>query len=404
MVGVGAEAFDARDFAGVQVFFQPLDEAVEGRFRGVGDEAGDRVVQIVFHRLEHARNDGAAQGFPLSVNVGVVSAREVDAFEAARLPFACRTDFFEVGLPVALNDQGRTGIHFSNLVGRHIEGGLDDGALRGSHHHFVVFVPVGRTNAIGIAHHKGVSVPCHAAHDVASVKVGGGASQHVAHVEGVRDAFGDALVVQPFGLQCFKPPLIFLVEEVANLFQDRDGVGLLLGVLAELDKHVKKFVDVGEVEVAGHHEVSGAPIALAQEGVAVFNLVFPKGAVAQVAQEQLAGEGKVVLQSNGVLELFRCEVLETPHDLFEEILDGASIHGSHARDVTLSGVDVEFDVGQTGAVLPAVVLLFHQQVHFVQPVEGRAVLVDVVLKGLLEAQHRNAALMLERVAHGRWQS
>ena len=74
MVGVGAEAFDARDFAGVQVFFQPLDEAVEGRFRGVGDEAGDRVVQIVFHRFEHARDNGASQGLPLSVNVGVVSA------------------------------------------------------------------------------------------------------------------------------------------------------------------------------------------------------------------------------------------------------------------------------------------------------------------------------------------
>ena len=189
MVGVGAKAFDARDFAGVQVFFQPLDEAVEGRFRGVGDEAGDRVVQIVFHRLEHARNDGASQGFPLSVNVGVVSAREVDAFEAARLPFACRTDFFEVGLPVALNDQGRTGVHFSDLVGGHVEGGLDDGALRGGHDHFVVFVPKGWAYAVGVAHHKGVAVTGHAAHDVAPVKIGGGAPQHVAHVEGVGNAF-----------------------------------------------------------------------------------------------------------------------------------------------------------------------------------------------------------------------
>ena len=172
-------------------------------------------------------------------------------------------------------------------------------------------------------------------------------------------------------------------------------------MLAEFDKHVKQFVDVGQVEVARHHEVARAPVALAQEGVAVFNLIFPKRSVPQVTQEQFAGEGKVVLEGDGVLKLFGSEVLEPPHDLFEEILNGAGIHRAHARDVSLSWVDVEFDVGQPRAVLPAVVLLFHQQVHFVEPIEGRTVLVDVVLKGLFEAQHRNAALMLEKVAHGR---
>ena len=101
-------------------------------------------------------------------------------------------------------------------------------------------------------------------------------------------------------------------------------------MLAEFDQHVKQLVDVGQVEVARHHEVPRAPVALAEEGVAVFNLILSKRSVPQVTQKQLSGEGKVVLQGDGVLELFCSEVLEPPHDLFEEILNGAGVHGAHA--------------------------------------------------------------------------
>ena len=64
----------------------------------------------------------------------------------------------------------------------------------------------------------------HAAHDVASVKIGGGAPQHVAHVEGVRDALRNALVVEPFCFERLEPLLVFFVEEMANLFKHGDGV------------------------------------------------------------------------------------------------------------------------------------------------------------------------------------
>ena len=52
---------------------------------------------------------------------------EVDALEAARLAFACRTNLFEAGLAIPLNDQRE--VHLSNLVGGHVECSLDDGAL-----------------------------------------------------------------------------------------------------------------------------------------------------------------------------------------------------------------------------------------------------------------------------------
>ena len=54
----------------------------------------------------------------------------------------------------------------------------------------------------------------------------------------------------PSAFRASKAPLVFLVEEVPNLFQDGDGVGFLFGVLAKFDQHVKQLVHVGEVEVA----------------------------------------------------------------------------------------------------------------------------------------------------------
>ena len=42
VVRVGTQPFDACNFAGIEVFFQPLDQTIERRFGGVGDEAGHR--------------------------------------------------------------------------------------------------------------------------------------------------------------------------------------------------------------------------------------------------------------------------------------------------------------------------------------------------------------------------
>ena len=212
------------------------------------------------------------------------------------------------------------------------------------------------------------------------------------------------MVVQAGGFQRLEPGLVFFIQEVSNLFKDGHRVGLLLGVLANFDQHIEQLVDVGEVEVAGDHKVAGAPVVLAQKGVAIFNVVFAKRSIAQVPQEEFASEGVVVLQGHGVAQILSGEVLETPHDFLEEVLDGTAIHRTHSGDVPFSGVDVQLDVGQPCPVLPAVVLLLHEQVHFVQAVKRRAVLVNVVLKRLLEAQHGDAALVLEKVAHDRRQS
>jgi hypothetical protein len=45
------------------------------------------------------------------------------------------------------------------------------------------------------------------------------------------------------------------------------------------------------------------------------------------------------------------------------------------------------------------VLLFHEQIQLIEPVHGRAVFVDVVLKGLEKANEGNAAFVFNGFAH-----
>ncbi len=114
VVRVCTEAFDAGNFARVKVLFQPLDQPVKRRFGGVGNEARDRVIQIVFHGFQHTRDDAAPECFSFVVDVLVVAAREVDALEAAGLPYSRWTDLFHQGFAAAANEQGATWRHFLN--------------------------------------------------------------------------------------------------------------------------------------------------------------------------------------------------------------------------------------------------------------------------------------------------
>ena len=207
------------------------------------------------------------------------------------------------------------------------------------------------------------------------------------------------MVVQALLLQGVKTQLVFFIQKVTNFLQDGHGVRLLFGVLANVDQHIEQFVDIGQVEVAGGHKVPCPPIVLAEERVAIFNLILPKSSIAEVAQKQLPREGVVFLKRHGVPQGRRFEVLEPPHDFLEQILDGARIDGPHTGDVTLARIDVELDVRQPGTVLASVVLFLHQQVHLVEPVKRGAVLLHIVLQRLFEAQHGDATLVLKEIAH-----
>ena len=137
--------------------------------------------------------------------------------------------------------------------------------------------------------------------------------------------------------------------------------------------------------------------------MAAFNGVAAVGTIAQVTQKYLAGKTYVLLQVIDVFEggrVFVVNGLELGIDLIEDVLGWVLLNGARARDVAISGLHVEFDIGNSGAVLAAVVLLFHQQMHFVEAPQGRSVFVEVVLQWFFEPQKGYATLVLNRITHG----
>ena len=72
-------------------------------------------------------------------------------------------------------------------------------------------------------------------------------------------------------------------------------------VLSEPDEFIKQLVRVGHVEVTGNNEITRPPVVLAQERMAILNLVFTVRAVPQVSQKQFSGERHLLLQKRAVL-------------------------------------------------------------------------------------------------------
>ena len=255
---------------------------------------------------------------------------------------------------------------------------------------------------MGVARYEGVSGADDAAHYIPPVPGFGCPFEHVANVEVLGDEVADFLVFVPLRFELTEAVFHFFVEKVAHLFQHRDGVCLLFGVLSQADQDVEQFVDVGEVEVSSEREGPTSPVVLAQEWVYALNGVSAIGAVAQVTQEDLSSKGEFFLQPLGVFQAFWVVLLcigKTPHDLREQVFNGLFGDRAGTAQIAVARRNVELNVGQSHPVLTAVALFLHQEVHLVQAVKGRPIMVDVVLKRLFEPEQGYATLVLEEVTH-----
>ena len=170
-VRIGTEAEDALDLALVDVLFHAPNQAIEGGLRRVGNEAEHRGIDVVLDGFQDPGHEGFAEGHALAVDVRVVSAGEVDPLEAARGAVSGGADFLDLDGAVALHDESLAGLQLLDLGGGGVEGRLDDGALGGGDHHFIVLVPEARADPIGVPGDEGVSGADDAPHDVTAVPI-----------------------------------------------------------------------------------------------------------------------------------------------------------------------------------------------------------------------------------------
>lgn len=84
----------------------------------------------------------------------------------------------------------------------------------------------------------------------------------------------------------------------------------------------------------------------------------------------------------------------------EDVGNSVFLDGPVAINVFLARVHVELDTGYPGPILAPIVLFLHQEVQFINAVEGGSVFFTVKIKGFEQPHEGYSAFVIKRVAHG----
>jgi len=172
-------------------------------------------------------------------------------------------------------------------------------------------------------------------------------------------------------------------------------IGDVAGVLSYGGNGIEDLRDVREVEVSTDRERLRTPVTTPYHGMHIGQATLARGAVAKVPHEAGACEGEMTLGIGYVAEAIGRCMDELGMDGIEDLLYGGGAFGTLTEEVFVTGLALELDDGQACALLPAVVLLLHQEVELVEPIHPRTILLLVVAEGLTQADHSHATFMLE---------
>ena len=382
-----------------------LQEAQVRGLAGVRDEAEDGAVDVPLHRIQDPPGEVAAERLAFLVDVRVVAAAEVDALEGA-LPLGGGGEhLLQRHAPVRLHDEGVAGREFLDVRGTHAEHRGQGRAFARHRDGLGGLEPECGADAIAVAEDERIAVADDSAQDVAAVEALGGVAQDARDVH-LRGDDGCEIaafqVPEAAGAGGGGQELMLAVDEVPDLLEDHAGVGVADRVDAELHQPPEQVPRVGQVEVAGEHQVAARHVAAAQVRMAEFAAGTRVRAVAEVADHHFAEVRDATLELRGVeaTQVLGCQLVGRPHGLGEDPLDRRPLRGAHAVDERLACRHVALDHADAGAVLSAVVLLLHQEV---EPAHGPQRVAELRLEPfdrLLQPDHCKAAFVGQAVAHG----
>jgi hypothetical protein len=179
--------------------------------------------------------------------------------------------------------------------------------------------------------------------------------------------------------------LILHIKEMPDLFYNRHGVGLFTGVLAQMNQRLKKFVDVGHIEISGHDQVPRFPVVGPDTGVEVGEMIVAMGGVAKMPQIKVAHEVISGLKKFDILQfapILFFEMIELSVNVLENCLYGILFPFAHPVDVWVTRRYMDFESRKSGAILAPVLLLLHEDIHFSQAVELVPIFFMVISKRL----------------------
>ena len=384
------------------VFVQSFDQAEKsalGRIRNIGKH---RIFDVVINTFQNLRHKLPSELLALAVNILVAAPREIDPLERTGPDRPRRGKRIDRYLSVASHDQSVARRQLPDIFVPEVECRLDHRALRSGDDDLVVAIVERRTDSGRVPHDKRVAMADHPRHRISPVPTAGRQRQYFLEVDVLGQHFGDVVLRIAFIFKIAVLIVVFTIEEMTDALENRHRIGFCGRILPQLDQPVEQFVDIGQVKIPGQHQAPRHPVVLARDRVHVLDVVFAESPVTQVSQKNLAGKLHLFFQQQRILQhlrVLRDRFVDPDVDLLKNILDRSGSVRTHPVDINASGFRVQLDVGHSRAVLSPVVLLLHQDMHFVKSVERGAVLFQVVIGRLEQADKGNAALVFDRIAH-----
>ena len=195
---------------------ETVGHAVERHLGGVGDIGEDGMSEVAAQRIENRLRELFSQAFALLVDVAVGPAAEIDSLKGAATIRFLRDNLLPDDSSVLPDNHRLSGHQLRNLVGIEVERSLDDRTLARHHHHLVVLIAEGRTDAPRVSHSEHLTAPGQSAHHVPSVEMLHGCAQHVPHQDIVLDIGSDAGSLSAVGKCLLIKPLHLAVEPVTH--------------------------------------------------------------------------------------------------------------------------------------------------------------------------------------------
>ncbi|HET9053426.1 MAG TPA: hypothetical protein VFM90_04590 [Cyclobacteriaceae bacterium] len=131
----------------------------------------------------------------------------------------------------------------------------------------------------------------------------------------------------------------------------------------------KKFVGVYKVKITGKRKISCRNGVSFYERVAKFNIVPALGAVSQVTKQQFTQKSNMPLHQTrmgGNIRLVFLQFLYFPVDSGKNFRDRMTVCVPYTMQKGITRFGIELYSCHSRAILPAVVLFFHEQIKLVK--------------------------------------
>src|SRR5690606_28565346 len=76
-----------------------------------------------------------------------------------------------------------------------------------------------------------------------------------------------------YPFETIKYTLVFLIQIMTYYLHHHHGIYLIFLMLPQRNKLFKQLINIGHVEITGHHQVATPPVILAKHGVTIFNFI-----------------------------------------------------------------------------------------------------------------------------------